>query len=135
MASKNEEYIAVAFVLISLVILSIFFGVFWSFLLVFTFLLLAYLSRRPQTKKKIFTKKYKIKQESLDNSLDDSEYMSNGSKEMDVPFTGLPSPKYQTQTLRSPMPLLSSLSTVTKRLSFNVRYVHLFTRCRPLLFK
>jgi uncharacterized protein (DUF58 family) len=119
MASKNEEYIAVAAVLISLVILSILFGVFWSFLLVFTFLLLAYLFGRPQTDKS-FSKKYKIKRDSLDNSLDESEYLASG-KEMDVPFTGLQSAKYHKQSLRSPMPLLSSFNAVTKRLSFNTR--------------
>lgn len=113
MSYNIEELAVIVAVIFTIFILSLFYGLFWSLLLVFTSLFLLYKYGRPKRKKLV--EKSAASQSNVDE--DDGEKTLYSHEGLDVPFTGLPSPKMQ--SIRSPMPLLS---TVTKRLSFNTRY-------------
>ncbi|XP_048577045.1 mucin-19 isoform X2 [Nematostella vectensis] len=112
MATTNEEYFVIGFLIIIISILWSLFGLFWSILLVFTILILVYLYGRPKTKIALQRKHLNDAVTRVDGSSEDMD------KSLDVPFTGLPSPQSYKPSLRSPMPFLSP--DVNKRLSFNV---------------
>ena len=113
MALKESELRILALLGLVILILWAFFGLFWSLLLVFTFLIYAYnfgRHRAGNTRREC---------EELDSGHDLSYHQeklhSTYQEPPDLLFTGLPREKV---SLRSPMPLLSE---VTKRLSFNTR--------------
>lgn len=114
MSYNSEELTVFAAVLTTILIIALFFGIFWSVLLVFTFLFLLYKFGRPRRKKLPKSTAEIDTVDSSENEVVDKTVFVGA--EMDVPFTGLLSPR--SPSLRSPMPLLS---TVTKRLSFNTR--------------
>lgn len=111
MALKESEIRVLAILGLIILILWAFFGLFWSLLLVFTFLICAYNFGRQQNAD--------VRHETADDEPDVTLFqakMTNDRPEFqDLPFTGLPKGQF---TLRSPMPLLSE---VTKRLNFNTR--------------
>ena len=113
MALKESEVRILSLLGLIICILWIFFGLFWSLLLVFTFLIYAYKFGRTQHVRS-WQSYEKIKEK-----VDDDPAASN-LKWDDVPFTGgLPgSVKENLVSLRSPVPLLSE---VTRRLSYSMR--------------
>lgn len=114
MALKESELRVLALLGLVILILWAFFGLFWSLLLVFTFLIYAYNFGRQRTAKKV--RHVQLEGSDAENDFSYQEKLRNNYFEPpDLPFTGLPREK---SSLRSPMPLLSE---VTKRLSFNVR--------------
>jgi len=116
MALKESEIRVLALLGLVNLILWAFFGLFWSLLLVFTFLIYAYNFGRQHSR----NTRHEIAENLLAEVESDvtlyQEKLHDGYPEyQDLPFTGLPKGQF---TLRSPMPLLSE---VTKRLSFNTR--------------
>ena len=112
MALKESELRVLAIIGLVILILWVFFGLFWSLLLVFTFLIYAYNFGRHQAGN---IRREREEPES-ENDLSYQEKLRSTYQELpDLPITGLQREKV---TLRSPMPLLSE---VTKRLSFNTR--------------
>ena len=114
MAFKESEVRVLAILGLVILILWAFFGLFWSLLLVFTFLVYAYNFGRHQNSNR-YTR-HEIEKDEPDATLYQEKLHGNYPESQDLPFTGLPKGQF---TLRSPMPLLSE---VTKRLSFNARY-------------
>lgn len=111
MALKESEGRVLAILGLVILVLWSFFGLFWSLLLVFTFLIYAYnYGRHPAGPR------FEHDEQDSENDLSYQEKLHSAFLEPpDLPFTGLPREKV---SLRSPMPLLSD---VTKRLSFNTR--------------
>ena len=109
MALKESELRVLGILGLVIVILWAFFGLVWSFLLVFTFLIYAYNFGRQQR-----NSSHEIGQDEPDVPFQDKMH-DYYSEFQDLQFTGSPKGQF---TLRSPMPLLSE---VTKRLSFNTR--------------
>ena len=111
MALKESEIRVLAILALIILILWAFFGLFWSLLLVFTFLIYAYNFGRQRNAN--------VRHERVDNEPDVTLFQEklpdDRAEFQDLSFTGLPKGQF---TLRSPMPLLSE---VTKRLSFNTR--------------
>lgn len=113
MALKESELRVLAILGLVILILWSFFGLFWSLLLVFTFLVYAYKFGRHRTARQDV---HIQERRDAEQDLSYQEKLHNNYYEPpDLPFTGLPREK---SSLRSPMPLLSE---VTKRLSFNMR--------------
>lgn len=113
MALKESELRILGILGLVILILWSFFGLFWSLLLVFTFLIYAYNFGKHRTAKVRFVQRREFEAE---HDLSYREKLHNNYYEPpDLPFTGLPRDK---SSLRSPKPLLSE---VTKRLSFNMR--------------
>lgn len=112
MALKESEVRVLAILGLVILVLWSFFGLFWSLLLVFTFLIYAYNYGRHQAG----NTRFEHEEQDSENDLSYQEKLHSAYQEPpDLPFTGLPREKV---SLRSPMPLLSD---VTKRLSFNTR--------------
>ena len=112
MALKESEVRVLAILGLVILVLWSFFGLFWSLLLVFTFLIYAYNFGRHQAG----NTRAQHEEEDSEHDLSYQEKLHSTYQETpDLPFTGLPREKI---SLRSPMPLLSD---VTKRLSFNTR--------------
>ena len=109
MALKESELRVLGILGLVIVILWAFFGLVWSFLLVFTFLIYAYNFGRQQR-----YSSHEIGQDEPDVPFQEKMH-DYYSEFQDMQFTGSPKGQF---TLRSPMPLLSE---VTKRLSFNTR--------------
>ena len=115
MALKGGEIQVLGILGLIILILWAFFGLLWSFLLVFTFLIYAYnFGRGERTNIRV--------ENSLPEDADEADVTQYQDKlpnyyaeYQDYPFTGLQKEQF---TLRSPAPLLSN---VTKRLSFNSR--------------
>ncbi|CAH3038359.1 unnamed protein product [Porites lobata] len=107
MALKESELRVLGILGLVIVILWAFFGLVWSFLLVFTFLIYAYNFGRQQR-----YSSHEIGQDEPDVPFQEKMH-DYYSEFQDMQFTGSPKGQF---TLRSPMPLLSE---VTKRLSFN----------------
>lgn len=113
MALKGGEIQVLGILGLIILILWAFFGLLWSFLLVFTFLIYAYnFGRGERTNIRV--------ENSLPEDADEADVTQYQDKlpnyyaeYQDYPFTGLQKEQF---TLRSPAPLLSN---VTKRLSFN----------------
>ena len=114
MALKESEVRVLAILGVVILVLWSFFGLFWSLLLVFTFLIYAYNFGRHGAGNKLSRRE--LEEEDSENDLSyQGKLHSTYQEPPDLPFTGLPREKV---SLRSPMPLLSE---VTKRLSFNAR--------------
>lgn len=113
MALTRSELRVLAILGLVILILWSFFGLFWSLLLVFSFLIYAYNFGRHGNGKirRVYTE--------VDSEPDLDLTFQEKSRDdfpvlQDLEFTGLPTDRY---SLRSPTPLMS----VTKRLSFNMR--------------
>ncbi|XP_078374049.1 uncharacterized protein LOC144657575 isoform X2 [Oculina patagonica] len=111
MALKESELRILALLGLVILILWSFFGLFWSLLLVFTFLIYAYNFGKHRPAKVRFVQERRDDEHDLSYQ---EKLHNNYYEPPDLPFTGLPREK---SSLRSPKPLLSE---VTKRLSFNM---------------
>ena len=111
MALKESELRVLAILGLVILILWSFFGLFWSLLIVFTFLIYAYNFGRYRTEK---IQRVHATRDSEEDLTFQEKLRDDFPELQDLEFTGLPREKY---SLRSPTPLLS----VTKRLSFNMR--------------
>lgn len=112
MALTRSELRVLAILGLVILILWSFFGLFWSLLLVFSFLIYAYNFGRHGNRK------IRRVHEEVDSEPDLDLTFQEKSRDdfpvlQDLEFTGLPTDRY---SLRSPTPLMS----VTKRLSFNM---------------
>ena len=117
MALTESELRVLAILGLVILILWSLFGLFWSLLLVFTFLIYAYNFGRHRAGNKLTRRD--PEEEDSEHDLSYQEKLQKTYQEpLDLTFTGLPR---ENISLRSPMPLLSEVTTVTKRLSFNTR--------------
>lgn len=112
MGLKESELRVLAILGLVILILWSLFGLFWSLLLVFTFLIYAYNFGRHRAGNNGREPGERDSEHDLSYQ---EKFNSTYQEPPDLPFTGLPREKI---SLRSPMPLLSE---VTKRLSFNTR--------------
>lgn len=113
MALKESEIRVLVILGLIILILWAFFGLFWSLLLVFTFLIYAYNFGRQQNASS--SRPGATVEDEPDVTLYQEQLPNDPPEFQDLPFTCLQKGQF---TLRSPMPLLSD---VTKRLSFNTR--------------
>lgn len=115
MALNESEVRVLAILGLVILILWSFFGLLWSFLLVFTFLIYAYNFGRHRTGK--IRHEEDVKRDVEPDHMYQEKLHDNYYQEPpDLAFTGL---RREQSSLSSPMPLVSE--SVTKRLSFNMR--------------
>lgn len=114
MALNESEVRVLAILGLVILILWSFFGLLWSFLLVFTFLIYAYNFGRHGTGK--IRHEEDVKRDVEPDHMYQEKLHDNYQEPPDLAFTGLRREQF---SLSSPMPLVSE--SVTKRLSFNMR--------------